>query len=107
MIDKKITDEMWVEAYEDMQIRKKMVQMQCETCWTESAELGLRALEKQIPKSVVLEGDGYADGFLVYEVICPECDALLDDEYDADLKHDPFCPYCGQRLNWDLNIQED
>lgn len=99
----KITKEMWAEAYEDMQIRKKMVQAQCESCWTDNAELGLKALERQIPKHVLLESDGYADGYPVYEAVCPDCGEILDDEYDPDQKHDPFCPCCGQRLDWTEN----
>lgn len=56
-----------------------------------------KALEKQIPKKPNLEGDGYADGQLVYDTwICPCCEKHYEvyyDDYD-------FCPNCGQKLDW-------
>ena len=76
-----IPDYQWIEAYEDMQIRKKMVQAQCESCWTKNAELGLLALEKQIPKKT-----NYNQG-----IRCSECGGIVTPRYS-------YCPHCGQRL---------
>ena len=61
-----MTETTWEDALKDWKIRKKAVQMQCECCWTQEAELAIKALEKQIPKCVQLEGDGFADGSMVY-----------------------------------------
>ena len=57
---------------------------------------GIEALLKQVPKEPVWEGDGYADGAIVYDTwYCPSCDA----SYEADEKH-KHCPECGQAINW-------
>ena len=54
------------------------------------------AREKQIPKTPCIEGDGYADGHLVYDTwICPNCDA----EYEIDYDDYDYCPKCGQAIN--------
>lgn len=64
------------------------------------------AIEKQIPKIPDYEGDGYADGYMVYDTwICPNCGAKheIDDEYE-------HCPKCGQAISWmdeNLEVMED
>ena len=59
--------------------------------------MAIEALEKQIPTKPDLEGDGYADGQLVYDTwICPCCEKKYEvyyEEYDC-------CPNCGQRIDW-------
>lgn len=58
---------------------------------------GISALKKQIPKKPDFEGDGYADGCLVYDTwICPCCGKHYEVDYD-DYKH---CPSCGQAIDW-------
>ena len=94
MLDKnKITEKMWVEAYEDMKIRKKMVQAQCESCWTNNAELGLVALKTQVPVEVT---DIHVDEFF-----CPVCGSEIPHDID-DVKPN-YCEVCGQRLKWYLD----
>lgn len=58
----------------------------------------IEALEKQIPKIPDYEGDGYADGFPIYDTwICPSCGRY----YELDCNDDYiYCPHCGQRINW-------
>lgn len=57
----------------------------------------IQALEKQIPQSPTYEGDGYADGVLVYDTwICPCC----DHHYEVDYDDYDYCPNCGQRIDW-------
>lgn len=59
--------------------------------------LAIEALEKWIPKSPDYEGDGYADGELVYDTwICPSCRERYEVYYD-DYK---YCPECGQAIDW-------
>ena len=54
--------------------------------------------EKQIAKKPDFEGDGYADGHLVYDTwICPFCGKYYEVDYDD---YD-FCPNCGQRILWE------
>ena len=60
---------------------------------------------KQEPVQVELEGDGYADGFLVYDYgKCPKCGWQYE-EGDKDWK-EPFCCHCGQKLKWFNNESE-
>ena len=55
------------------------------------------AVEKQNAKKPDFEGDGYADGHLVYDTwICPCCGK----HYEVDYDDYDFCPNCGQKLDW-------
>ncbi len=55
------------------------------------------AMEKQTPKRPDYEGDGYADGQLIYDTwVCPCCGRRYEVDYD---EYD-YCPYCGQKLRW-------
>lgn len=59
--------------------------------------LAIEALEKRIPNSPDYEGDGYADGELVYDTwICPSCGERYEVYYD-DYE---YCPMCGQAVDW-------
>ena len=63
----------------------------------EAIDMAIEALEKQMPRSPILEGDGYVDGEMVYDRwYCPRCDMDYDAEYE---KHD-HCPVCGQKILW-------
>ena len=56
------------------------------------------AVEKQISKKPTYEGDGYADGHLVYDTwICPCCEK----RYEVDYDNYDYCPNCGQKLDWE------
>ena len=58
--------------------------------------MSIKALEKQIPKRPDIEGDGYADGHLVYDTwICPNCGKYYEIDYD---NYD-YCPNCGQHID--------
>lgn len=63
------------------------------------------AVEKQKPKAPDYEGDGYADGYMVYDTwICPNCGEKYEVDYD-DYEH---CPNCGQAIRWkNLEGMED
>lgn len=55
------------------------------------------AMEKQTAKRPDYEGDGYADGHLVYDTwICPCCGKHYEVDYD---RYD-YCPDCGQHIDW-------
>lgn len=61
-----------------------------------SLDMAIKALEKQIPKKPTLEGDGYADGHLVYDTwICPNCSY----SYEVDYDNYDYCPNCGQKID--------
>ena len=61
-------------------------------------------LYRDIPKKVLYEGDGYADGYMVYDMArCPYCDRVFDE--DQDTWKSTYCPDCGQRLDWELEGQ--
>ena len=56
----------------------------------------ISALEKQIPKRPDCEGDGYADGEIVYDTwICPCCGK----GYEVDYDNYDYCPNCGQKID--------
>lgn len=53
------------------------------------------AMAKQTAKKPDYEGDGYADGHIVYDTwICPCCGK----HYEVDYDDYDYCPNCGQRL---------
>ena len=53
------------------------------------------AREKQIAKTPDYEGDGYADGQLVYDTwICPNC----GEHYEVGYDRQDYCPKCGQHI---------
>jgi rubrerythrin len=59
-------------------------------------DMSIKALEKQIPKKPNIEGDGYADGHLVYDTwICPNCEK----DYEIDYEDYDYCPNCGQKID--------
>ena len=62
----------------------------------EAIELAVEALGKQMPKRPDYEGDGYADGELVYDTwICPNCGKY----YEVDYDNYKYCPECGQAID--------
>lgn len=66
----------------------------------EALDLAIKALEKQILKKPEYEGDGYADGELVYDYAkCPMCGH--DFEYGINDWGCKYCSDCGQKLNWE------
>ena len=72
--------------------------MECRTgtISEETIRMAIEALEKQIPEIPDYEGDGYADGELVYDTwICPRCGR----HYEIDYDHYVYCPQCGQRID--------
>ena len=65
-------------------------------CDGEEIDIAIKALEKQIPKKPDIEGDGYADGQLVYDTwICPCCEK----HYEIDCDNYKYCPNCGQHID--------
>ena len=61
------------------------------------------ALEKQMPKKPDYEGDGYADGELVYDTwICPCCGK----HYEIDYDDYDYCPNCGQHILWEVEDEQ-
>ena len=46
------------------------------------------------------EGDGYADGELVFDVWhCSNCDHCIDDGTDDPERLPNYCPNCGAKMN--------
>lgn len=66
---------------------------------TEAIEFAIECAEKTEPRCVRYEGDGYADGEIVYDyAYCPNCDH--ETEVDSENWGSLFCPECGQALKW-------
>ena len=62
-----------------------------------ACEIAVEAMEKQIPRELIAEGDGYADGEMVYDSFyCPSCDYHME---DYEVKN--YCPNCGQAIYWE------
>ena len=54
-------------------------------------------VEKEIPKVPLYEGDGYADGHMVYDTwVCPNCGK----SYELESEKYKRCPECGQLIDW-------
>lgn len=68
--------------------------------WEEMMEvrdMAIKALEKQIPVTPNILGDGYADGEIVYDMYnCPNCNK----SYELDYEKYSYCPNCGQAIDW-------
>ena len=65
----------------------------------------VKALEKSTPKLVNYEGDGYADGQMVYDFAhCPNCDYLFEEGYGN--WEEPYCMKCGQALDWEVKADD-
>lgn len=66
-------------------------------CCIEYFETAIEALEKQLPKKPIYEGDGYApDGTFIFdEWLCPNCGS----RYEVDYDDYSYCPNCGQRID--------
>lgn len=56
-------------------------------------------VERDTPKPLDYEGDGYVDGELNYDTaICRSCGRKFEVDYD---EHSKYCPNCGQKLRWE------
>ena len=75
-----------------------------EKCAVDHRQLAewLRELkELREPKKVCYEGDGYADGRMVYDMAhCPNCYHSFE-EGDENWQDACYCPNCGQALKWE------
>lgn len=66
-----------------------------------SCELYEKLIQRITPRKVRFEGNGYADGRMVYDyAYCPHCDH--ETEIDSENWESEFCPECGQRLDWSV-----
>lgn len=60
-------------------------------------EIAVEAMQRQIPRELIANGDGYADGSMVYDIFyCPSCDHRME-EYEVE----DYCPSCGQKICWE------
>lgn len=99
-----------LKVYENMDEDRplfKEEENECKECAAEHRQLAdwLKELksfkEKDEAKAVRYEGDGYADGAMVYDkAFCPSCNHEFEEDSDNCWECD-FCPNCGQRLRWD------
>ena len=64
-----------------------------------SINFAIDIIYKYEPRAVHYEGDGYADGEMVYDIaLCPNCEHIIEE--DSENWECDFCPNCGQRLRW-------
>lgn len=57
-------------------------------------------------EKVIYSADGYSDGHLVYDMASCPCCGFDYEESDAIWK-EPFCPHCGQALDWEIEGDEE
>ena len=99
--------------------------------YEEALEIGIQALEKQIPKKVRYEDVGYEQygNVNVYACICPSCDLEIIKFNDNDVSEkcesddvekmfhssmvhhayvglNNYCNRCGQKLDWSEESEE-
>lgn len=68
--------------------------------------MGIDALNRNIPREVLYSSDGYYDGSLVFDMAsCPNCDH--DFEQGDETWESKFCPNCGQALKWEFIKNEN
>lgn len=61
------------------------------------------ALDRRTAEKPTYEGDGYANGVLVYDTwICPCC----EHRYEVDYDDYEYCPKCGQKIDWSEENEE-
>ena len=85
------------------------VKMEYDCSYEEDAlNAAIKSLEKETPRMVNYEGDGYADGYMVYDMAeCPACGNRMDED-DVDVwEVAKYCPECGQRIIWEGENGED
>ena len=67
--------------------------------YNNALEKAKEVLKRDISEDVIYEGDGYADGYMIYDMAkCPNCDYRFDEDDGKWMSG--FCPTCGQRLKW-------
>jgi len=73
----------------------------------EALSMAIEALQKKTErKAPNYYGDGYADGYMVYDSAeCPSCGYIYEE--DDGVWGEPYCPHCGQALDWDIGGEED
>lgn len=71
--------------------------------YDEDLEVLKELVEKEMPKPLDYEGDGYVDGELNYDTaICRSCGRKFEVDYN---EHSKYCPECGQKLDWGENSE--
>lgn len=83
-------------GYEKEEVEKSLLELERYRS-IGSIEKCEEAVEIQTPKKPDYEGDGYADGQIVYDTwICPNCGR----SYETDYEEYECCPHCGQKIDW-------
>ncbi len=58
----------------------------------------INALKKEIPVPALKAWDKSIGGNNYYRYVCPECENVLRPSVKGK-----YCPYCGQRIEWEEN----
>ena len=85
------------EAIKILEVAKAECEWNAPLEYQAAFDAAFEALEKQIPKKLIAEGDGYADGEMVFDSFyCPSCDHCMEEDEVED-----YCPNCGQKICWE------
>lgn len=78
----------------DTEILKRYINESLELVKTNSIEGGTH---KAVAHKIVIDG---------INVYCPVCTELIADTYQNGVKYVHKCPYCNQRLDWEIQTKE-
>lgn len=74
----------------------------------DALNMAIKSLEKETPRMVHYEADGYADGEWVYDMAeCPGCGNRMTEDNDDIWDVATYCPECGQRIIWEAEDEAD
>lgn len=98
---------------EQMAINRLLTGNTAHSCKTDYIKLAIKALEKQVPKKVIIppcnscenelcdcECEHFGKTF-IDDFKCPTCDSEKVCIAEYDIRHD-YCPNCGQKLSWEV-----
>lgn len=108
---KRMTNEQAIEVLNDIHLQCCDVDSLLNTInWEDrckALDMAIEALQKKTErKAPNYYGDGYADGYMVYDSAeCPSCGYIYEE--DDGVWGEPYCPHCGQALDWDIGGEED
>lgn len=79
---------------EQMAINRLMCGNTAHSCKADYIQLAIKALEKQIPKRMMVTNHTHFDLTLMFR--CPSCDTEFNRFYEGK----QYCMECGQKLKW-------
>lgn len=67
---------------------------------TQICDAVIGALKKEVAAPVIKAWDKSIGDHSYYRYVCPECENVL-----RPSTRGKYCPYCGQRIDWEENVK--